>query len=245
MPILRLMTWNVHGAARPDPEALAAVIRAARPDVVALQEIRPRQAVAVTGALGWPSPLWSLKHLGYGPVWWMAEGLALASPLPQGRGRAFTVSATTSPFTFRRRIAQRLELVAAGTRVRCWHTHLASGDDPAERVGQAERLSRLERAEPPLEAVVVLGDLNLAEGERLPAPFTDLGLADAWDVAARRVGSDHGCTNPAAAPAQRLDRVLVRGLTVEEIVVPDPAVPGAPPYATLSDHLPVVVSVRV
>jgi endonuclease/exonuclease/phosphatase family metal-dependent hydrolase len=240
-----MMTWNVHGSASPDPVALAAVIREAQPDVVALQEIRPRQAVAVADALRLPSPLWSLKHLGYGPLWWMAEGLALLSPLPQQRGRAFPIGPTSWPFTFRRRIAQRLEITAAGTRVRCWHTHLASQADPADRVAQAERLARLDAADEPVSATVVLGDLNLLDGEPLPAPLVALGLADAWEVAFRRVGSAHGCTSPAGAPVHRLDRVLVRGLAVEEIVVPDPVAPGAPPYAVLSDHLPVVVAFRI
>lgn len=246
VPILRVMTWNVHGAARPDPDDLGAVIRGYAPDVVALQEVRPRQAVAVARAVGWSSPLWSAKHLPYGPMWWRAEGHAVLTPLPQERGRAFVLSDGEHPFTYRRRIAQRLDIRAAGLVVRCWNVHLASGvDDGGEagaRLAQARRLLEAATLDvEPADAAVVMGDLNDGSDPAVRQVLAEEGFVDAWSVAERRVGRADGCTNPAAAPVQTLDHVMVRGrLAVEEVLVPDDA-----SLAARSDHLPVIASLRL
>ena len=77
MARLRVITWNVHGSARPRIDAVADLLRAHEPDVVALQEVRSGQARRISALLGWPRPAWAFKHNGYWPLWWRAEGLAV------------------------------------------------------------------------------------------------------------------------------------------------------------------------
>src|SRR6478609_6051968 len=77
----RVMTWNVHGAAQPDLGRLADVMIEARPDAVAVQEIRRGQARRLATRLGWHHE-WVFKHNGYWPLWWRAEGLAILAPSP-------------------------------------------------------------------------------------------------------------------------------------------------------------------
>jgi endonuclease/exonuclease/phosphatase family metal-dependent hydrolase len=250
MPVVRILSWNVHGSARPDAGALGRSIREFTPDVVALQEVPPRQAVAVARAAGVASPLWSLKHLPYGPLWWRAEGLALLTSLPQERGRAFPLNQGVHPFTYRRRIAQRLEVHAAGFVLRCWNIHLASDADGGDdRRRQAERLVDYEQA---LRAevrddgrtvlTVVMGDCNDGPDPAVRQVLGGLGLRDAGEHAARRLGRPDGFTSPASGPYQCLDRVLAdERLGIEEVLVPEDD--GA--LAGLSDHLPVLVTVRL
>ena len=79
MARLRVITWNVHGSARPRIDAVAELLRAHEPDVVALQEVRSGQARRISALLGWRRPAWAFKHNGYWPLWWRGEGLAVLS----------------------------------------------------------------------------------------------------------------------------------------------------------------------
>ena len=59
---VRVLTWNVQGAQGLDVDRTAAIIGSAAPDVVALQEIQRRQAMALARALSAPSRRWAFKH---------------------------------------------------------------------------------------------------------------------------------------------------------------------------------------
>ena len=75
-----VLTWNVHGSAAPDVEAIAAAIRDSSPDVVVLQEIRKRQATSLAPMLQMRFS-WALKHYPYTKaMWWRAEGMAIMTP---------------------------------------------------------------------------------------------------------------------------------------------------------------------
>ena len=76
MTTWRVMTWNLHGSARPDLTLIAQAVGRATPDVVALQEVRRSQAMGLAARLGWEHE-WVFKHNGYWPLWWRAEGLAI------------------------------------------------------------------------------------------------------------------------------------------------------------------------
>ncbi|HEX6787029.1 MAG TPA: endonuclease/exonuclease/phosphatase family protein, partial [Acidimicrobiales bacterium] len=67
---LRIMSWNLRGAAKPRLDAVVEIVQAHGPDLVALQEVRRGQARRIAGLLGWRRPAWALKHNPYWPAWW-------------------------------------------------------------------------------------------------------------------------------------------------------------------------------
>ena len=79
MTRLRVISWNLHGAAKPRLDAVADLLRAHQPDVVVLQEVHRNQARRIAGLLEWPRPAWALKHNAYWPLWWRGEGLGVLS----------------------------------------------------------------------------------------------------------------------------------------------------------------------
>ena len=231
---LRVLTWNLHGAGRPDLGAVAALVRAVEPDVVGLQEVRRGQAERLAEGLG-VTAAWSLKHLRYGPLVPLhAEGMALLTP---GRSPVATTVLTPDArrWTSRRRIAQHVDLAAVGVRV--VNTHL-DAHDARRRAPQADRLARIVASRPP-GPCVLLGDLNARVDEpEVFGPLNRAGLRDAWDDEAG--GHPSAFTSPAAVPAQRIDHVLVTA----DVAVDDVRVPRGD-WARWSDHLPVVADLTL
>src|SRR3954469_16173259 len=85
MTTWRVLTWNILGSHRPNLDVLAEVIVGYSPDVIALQEIRRRQAKVLARRLDWRF-VWTRKHYPLSPlVWWRAEGLAIAGGGATGR----------------------------------------------------------------------------------------------------------------------------------------------------------------
>lgn len=240
--LVRVVTWNVHGSARPKRDALATVIRSLNADLVALQEVRVGQAHRLANRLGW-NVVWARKHWPLGPlVWWRAEGLAVISPhrLKQRRTWVLTPGVRTS--TFRRRIAQHVEVdtnprTGALLRIDVVNVHLASGTDADARAEQARRLAvHLGADTDPLLPLVVLGDLNAHDEPASLAPLVEFGLRDCWVEAHERSG-EPGLTAPASSPSERIDFVLIgRSWVCRRVHVPT-ADTGWP---AMSDHLPVI-----
>ncbi len=126
----RVMTWNVHGAAQPDLGRLADAVRDQRPDVLAVQEIRTRQAVGLAELLGWQHR-WARKHHPYSPlVWWLAEGAAIISPhtITQPIRRSLSPGVSTS--TYRHRIVLAGTVRRGDASIRLYDTHLAAHSQP-------------------------------------------------------------------------------------------------------------------
>jgi endonuclease/exonuclease/phosphatase family metal-dependent hydrolase len=143
-----------------------------------------------------------------------------------------SISPGASTWTYRHRI-----VLAATIRrgehddLRVYDTHLASDRDADERIVQARRVADLVAAEGAPRRVVA-GDLN-DEGE--PEVVRELHRVALRDV-------DGGPTNPAIAPRQRLDHVVVPdGAVVLDRHEPE----GGDHWAELSDHLPVLVAFRL
>jgi endonuclease/exonuclease/phosphatase family metal-dependent hydrolase len=223
---LRLLSYNVHGL-RDDVDALAAVVRAARPDVVVCQEaprrLRWRTRCAalanrfglVVGGGGQPAVgnllLTSLRVR-------VCEQWCVQYPLTPGRhlrGAAFV----------------RGEI--GGTRFVVAGSHLAT--DPAERPAQAEILRRV-LAEVP-EPVLLGLDVNETADGPAWRTLTAGGLVDA----AVAVDLADRATYPAREPRRRIDAVLVDPrCTVVGYRVLDP-----PAARLASDHLAVLVDVTV
>lgn len=103
---LRLVTWNVHGTARPDPVAIARAIIELEPDVICFQEIRRHQARRVAKVLGWPRGFWTFKHNAWYVLPFRAEGLAILASNGVRIGATTVLSRPVPWFSHRRRVAQ-------------------------------------------------------------------------------------------------------------------------------------------
>ncbi|MDO8363471.1 MAG: endonuclease/exonuclease/phosphatase family protein [Actinomycetota bacterium] len=228
MSTWRVVTWNLRGSRRVPVLPIAEVLRSFRPDVVAVQEVRRRQAHRLAAELGFGCQ-WVLKHYPLTPLlWWRAEGMAIITPHHLSDGARTVLSAGRSTWTFRRRIMIAATVRRDGEVLRVHDVHL-EGQGP-ERVHQAQRAAAAIAAEAlvPAAVRVVAGDLNASNDPATVQPFLALGLADP---------GGHN-TSPAGDPQHRVDYVLVpAGAAVEDRYVP----PGGPPWDVWSDHLPFVV----
>jgi endonuclease/exonuclease/phosphatase family metal-dependent hydrolase len=222
-----VLTWNVHGSAKPDVEALAAAIRSEAPDIVALQEIRKRQAAALAGLLKMRYA-WSLKHEPYMKLmWWRSEGMAIMTPHLLDAVGHTEVSDAQPMRSWRRRIAQ-WGLVGRSDRslLMIYNLHLSPHDDANSRRAEAVRVSELVASigtDPP---AVVAGDFNDAGDPSI----IDL-LPGVEHVAAPS-------SSPSDAPIQSLDHVLLPA-HAQDVTVSAPS--GGTTWAAISDHLPVTV----
>ncbi|MBO9555444.1 endonuclease/exonuclease/phosphatase family protein [Cellulomonas sp.] len=214
---LRLMTYNVKGL-KLDRFAAAEVVRAQRPDVLALQE--PPRGLAGR---------WRLRRF--------AAATDLVAVV-NGRGARTTALLVAPGHTVAEARPMRLPWRTGTTRrgvsvasvdgVRVVVVHLS-----LHRVERAEHLERVVVATVPEPAAsgpptVLLGDLNELPGGpawlRLGQVLTD-------------VAPDGDPTFPAATPRKRIDAVLVSAdLAVENVLVPD-----GDAVRRGSDHRPVVV----
>jgi exodeoxyribonuclease-3 len=235
-PVWRVLTWNVRGSARPELEAIAAVMRDLRPDAVAMQEIRRRQTRDLARLLGWRSH-WGRKHSPYSPLLrWLDEGHAILTPHRLVDPVRRSISPGVSTWTYRHRIvlAATIERDAgeqgAGV-LRLYDAHLAAHGAVDERIAQAERITALALAEGVVPRVIA-GDLNAHDEPEVIRAMHTAGVRD-------RGG---GPTNPPIAPSQRLDYVLV---PEDATVTAQVEVEGGEDWAELSDHLPVLVEFRV
>jgi endonuclease/exonuclease/phosphatase family metal-dependent hydrolase len=221
---LRVLSYNIHSQ-RDDRAALVAVVRAAAPDVVIVQEAPRRfrwrhKCAALAHAFGMVVAAGGLPSLG---------NLLLTSlrvnvhatwcwryPLTPGRhlrGAAFAECSVGSPDPARR-------FVVAGT-------HLST--DPVERPVQgtlfAAALKDVRRP------VVVGADLN-----EPPGGTSWLEVADGLVDAAEAAGRGDRLTFPCADPRTRIDGLFVHpDLTVVNYDVID-----TPLARRASDHLPVL-----
>ncbi|SCX53070.1 Metal-dependent hydrolase, endonuclease/exonuclease/phosphatase family [Klenkia marina] len=251
MPSVRLVTFNIHHGVgddrRHDLERIAAVLAAADPDVVCLQEVDrtfgPRsqgvdQADLLARALGrelvWASAI--EKQRAEGPA--KRYGNALLTRLPVADDAAHRLPGEGEP-----RAALRADLVVAGGALTVVATHLSS-DSARSRAAQAQALVDLLPA--PGRAAVVAGDLNCGAAAAELTPLRSR-LADAWSRAGRRHDQapgwqlwkrDLGLTHPARRPRLRIDQVWVS---------PEVRVTGAAVLdgSRCSDHHPLQVDLEL
>jgi endonuclease/exonuclease/phosphatase family metal-dependent hydrolase len=236
---LRVMSWNLRGAAKPRLDSVVEIVQAHEPDVLALQEVRRGQARRIAGLLGWRRPAWALKHNPYWPAWWLAEGLAVLSHHRLAVHPPVVLTPEIDRRTFRRRILLPAEVLLDGDqRVLVIDAHLSSGDDDELRVRQAHHvLSILPDSLP----TVLVGDLNATPRAGSITTLIGGGLLDAWPAAAP--AGQPGFTYPANAPRRRIDYVMVSaGLGIAEVSVPDDL--GAA-MGGLSDHRPLLVRLEL
>lgn len=220
-------TWNIHGSVEPDLEDLAEVLRTCGADVVALQEVRQRQARRLARLLGWRS-VWRRKHYPYSPLaWWLAEGHALLTPHTLRDPVRHTLSRGHRVWIYRYRIMLSAHVERDGESLTVHNLHLSS-DGTDERIEQARRAcgAALDIA---ATTRVVCGDFNAHESPEVIREFHPLGVHDP--------GGSFTCKSH--APVKRIDYVLVPdAATHVEVETPE----GDDTWATRSDHLPVTVT---
>jgi endonuclease/exonuclease/phosphatase family metal-dependent hydrolase len=235
---LRVMTYNVHRCVgvdkRLDLERVAAVIAAARCDIVALQELdvgrrRTRhvdQAHRLAELLGMKSHFHAALHVEeerYGDAILTAlpEKLVRAGPLPHYRKLKGLET----------RGALWVEVEALGAKIQIINTHL--GLVPAEQQAQAAALIGDWMASDAWTAPALLvGDFNAA-----PYSKTYRMLARALRDAQGGVPFVPICTFPAKFPFMRIDHVFMAGpWKVTKVETPFSAL-----ARVASDHLPLVV----
>ncbi|GAA3037065.1 endonuclease/exonuclease/phosphatase family protein [Kitasatospora albolonga] len=194
---LTVVTHNVMDGNR-DPAASARALLAARPDLVALEEVTERAWPAYQEVIGAALP----HHVRSGTVGlWSKHPFAEAGRLviDPGWNRSLRAEVRT-PF------GPVAVYVAHLSSVRPHVTGFVTG----HRDGNIAALAREVAAEP-VRRVVVLGDLNTAPDDHALAPLTG-------QLALARGG--FGFTWPAAFPVARIDHVLTRGLTADTWTLP-------------------------
>jgi len=229
----RIATWNLHGASRPDLGGVVAALTDESVDVVALQEVRRRQAVELADRLGGLHVRWLLKHRPWGAMApRLAEGLAVLSRYPVVSESTASLTPEVGLNTHRRRVLQEVVLDVDGEHVRVVNVHLdsARSDRRAEQAQRAAALLGVAAASGGTDRTVLAGDLNTGDERGVLEPFARLSLVDA----------PAGATSPAGRAVARLDHILVgAALVATRVRVPD----DGPAWARLSDHLPVFADV--
>jgi endonuclease/exonuclease/phosphatase family metal-dependent hydrolase len=244
MTTVRVLTWNLQGSRGIDTAAVAEIIGNTQAEIVALQEIRKSQVGHLGSALGMDEQWWVFKHW---PVVGRPEGLAVVTPHRLVANSSVLLQ--RAPFwSWRRRVVAEATLSRQGERFAVANVHLSPHDASARRGREAGVV--IERATTDAPTPIICGDLNEAPNGPAYRTFTGAGWTDAW-LAAR---GDHaevaGATNWTAGPrvgrppTQRIDYVFAPpGWFVESCAVavePD----RFDDAARLSDHLPVVATLR-
>jgi endonuclease/exonuclease/phosphatase family metal-dependent hydrolase len=235
---LRILTWNLKGSTGIDVARVAAHIRAAGADVVALQEVQRHQARALARALDAVSLRWAFKHQPF-DTW--AEGGALIGVTRRVTAHGVALSHRWELWSYRRRIAV-VGTVEGGPAVAALHLSTGAGPDAARRVAEVGTALAAAAGRP----LIVAGDLNESPGGGVATAMAAAGLRDAWTGGEDDPGYTdfHGWTpGTDKPPTRRIDYVYVsEGVEVTEISVPRFGEPGFPVFAELSDHLPVTAA---
>lgn len=260
---LRIATYNIHKGVssfggRPRILALKQAIDDFRAELVFLQEVQGRHDLHAARHAQWPSQaqhefLAGVSHhcaYGMNAVYDHGHhGNALLSQFEI----ASSSNRDVSDHAFEQRGILHCVVQTAAVEVHCYVVHL--GLFAAGRKRQTEGLiETIEASAPPGAPIIIGGDFN-DWGNRLSAALrTRLGVNEVFDGAAqksrvgdylRRLGgrgpkSMPARTFPAGLPLLRLDRIYVRGFAVESAQVLHGAL-----WAGLSDHAPIVATLRL
>jgi endonuclease/exonuclease/phosphatase family metal-dependent hydrolase len=234
---LRVMAYNLHHGegvdGRLDLERIAAVIRGANPDLVALQEV-DRKATR-TGGIDQAAEYARLTglHVWYGgamPFQGGEYGQALLSRWPLEEPRVVRLPGTAGREP---RIAVSAFIQVPGLgRIRWVGLHLDASREDGDRWEQAGALLKEWEQDP--TPTLLAGDFNATPESRVMRRLLDPGTP--WEDTA---GTSAAPTIPAEAPRSRIDFVLAspRGFwkTLESKVIPE---------AVASDHRPLIVTLQ-
>lgn len=232
---VRVMTYNIHQGfdvrGRHGMEALAQVIEAERPDILALQEVS--RGWLINGSVD--TLVWLSQRLGmdyvFGPAADPVWGNAVMSRFPLRAVRNHRMPNNDEIVMDRGFLTMEVDL-GGGEVLEVLATHFHNGEeeeDAAHRMPQA--LAMLEAVDS-ARTVVLLGDLNASPDHPEMLQVAAAGFVDAF-VAAGPPGD--GFTWPADELDQRIDYVW----TSPDLTATDFSMPMSP----ASDHLAVAVTV--
>jgi endonuclease/exonuclease/phosphatase family metal-dependent hydrolase len=227
----RLVSYNIHSSVDTDgqvnPEAIARVIEAQRPDVVVLQEVNRGWAVA--GAMDqaeWLSRRLRMPYA-FGEAADGQFGNLLLSRFPMGSVDSVLLPKAGGPM-FRNYV--RAELDLGGESVTMIVTHLDHRDE-----GRDTRLAQLDLmlAATGGPRTVLAGDMNAEPGSEEIGAITGAGFISAQDQA----GDPEMLTWPSEDTRVRIDWIF----GTEDVAFRDFVIPAT----TASDHLPLAVTVSL
>lgn len=235
---IRVLTYNIHIGRGQDTtldlERTAAVIRAARPDLVALQEVD--SVTRRTNGTDEPARLAQLTGLQTFfaramPYDGGAYGEAVLSRLPVLDHQRYALPADSGNEP-RAVAALHVRLPHSGRTLLFLGTHLDHTNNPASRQMQVDSINQLFASTIGGPPAILAGDLNATPFS--PAIST---LLYRWSDASSPVDAP---TFPANAPARKIDYVMLRPVTAFRIldsrVLPD---------SVASDHRPLLVVLEV
>lgn len=236
-PALRVLTYNVHHGegvdGRVDLQRIAAVIRAANPDLVALQEVdrkahrtggvdQTAEYARLTGMHAWHGAAMLFQGGEYGQAllsrWKLRDPYVARLPGTPGREPRIAISAL-------------IDVPQMGL-IRWASVHLDATRDDGDRWAQVEALVQEFRTH--RIPMLLAGDFNSTPESRVMRRM--LEPASGWEDTA---GDWAAATIPAGSPKSRIDYVLAspRGAwrVLESKVIDEPAA---------SDHRPLLVVLR-
>ena len=242
--LIRVLTYNVHRCLGTDrrlsPARIAEVIAFFEPTIVALQELDVRRTR--TGGIDQAHAIAQLLGMAFHfhPALRVMEELygdAILTALPCALVRAGPLPALSTGRRLEPRGAMWASIDVGGTELQVINTHL--GLVARERVAQVETLLGPEWLGHPAcrEPRILLGDFNAIPGSRAYRRLARR-LTDAQRTP--RTGRPRA-TFPARLPLLRIDHVFIGG----GIEVVDSAVPRTPLTRVASDHLPLVLDLKI
>jgi exonuclease III len=215
---MRIVTWNLHGSARPDITEVVDYLSRLEADVICFQEIQKRQGQRIAAGLDM-NIVWSFKHW---PIFYAQEGLAIASKSPIDKN--FTFILRNAPFfSFKRRIAQ----VATVNGLRIVNTHFSSGE-PEQHAHQVHEVIHV-------YPDLIAGDLNMWPTNKLHAEFRTAGFADA---------TLNSNSPPWVAEHHRIDYVYARKQLSAKTIATATLEVDWELLRRLSDHIPLIIDVE-
>lgn len=225
---LRLVSYNLHMGVNTEgqvnPEAMARVIEAQRPDVVVLQEVARGWALnGTTDIATWMAARLDMPYV-YGPAADNQLGNAILSRLPVVASNAGTLPRSSGTMT---RGYVRAVIDIGGETVGVFSTHLQHKDESTQ--------ARLAQIEVLLEAwggadrTVIAGDVNAYPDGPEVAEFLAAGFVSAQDDAGK------GNRPTSWQDGTRVDYVFA----TPDLSFSDFALP----FTQASDHLPLAVTV--
>lgn len=227
-----VLTYNIHMAfdahSLPDPEALARVIAASDAHLVALQEVgrgwTVNGGVDLAQWLQWRLPQYRLV---YGPMNGDLWGNAIMSRLPVAASGSVRFPIRASAFQ-RGLVWARVAGPVGGVLV--ISTHLSAFDQYAEdRLAQAQDLLQFWHGQSP---AIIAGDFNATPDSPIIQHLQAAGLRDVTIP----LGLGMTPTYSTRDPHERIDYIFGTGIE---------ALTASVPRVTASDHLPILVTVRL
>jgi endonuclease/exonuclease/phosphatase family metal-dependent hydrolase len=228
-----VLSYNIHHGfdddGMPGMQRTADEIAEMNPDLVALQEIGRGWTLLggndLIGYLRWRFPRY---HVHYTPTGGRLWGNAVMSRLPVlgAGGGTFETEPGVFRYGWSAATVQFDSIVLPFYSVHLTANLEGKHGDP--RVGQVEELQRMVRGQSP---ILIAGDFNSHPND---LPITS--FAGIYSDLGAMVGLENLPTWPATEPNERIDYVFGRGVST---------VAGAIPETTASDHLPVLLRVRI